>query len=246
MIATAEDLQRMNQVLRHRLRNFASGIRSAVTILEDELDGQLDPDSLEYFPLIAHECDVITEMTQHLNLLLDPECPERETGTTAEPLGELLALLTDRISSVFAASTLDVDMDQTCAVVPVPCGGLVRTSLFEIVKNAIEETGHAPVKLTASVEQDGVVFTVADMGPGLRDAAPADIFKPFFTTRTKHLGIGLTIASELVSEAHGSIEAMVPEGGGLLVRMRIPLAGRGAGTNIMQGAKPMGKHDDRT
>jgi signal transduction histidine kinase len=246
MIATAEDLQRMNRVLRHRLRNFASGIRSAVTILEGELDGQLDPESMEYFPLIAHECDVITEMTQHLNLLLEPECPEREMGTTAEPLGDLLALLTDRISSVFTTSTLDVDMDQTCAVVPVPCGGLVRASLFEIVKNAIEETGHAPVKLTARVEQDGVVFTVADMGPGLRDATLAAIFKPFFTTRTKHLGIGLTIASELIGEAHGSIEAMAPEDGGLLVRMRIPLAGRGTGTDRMHGAKPMGEHDDRT
>jgi signal transduction histidine kinase len=246
MNATAEDLQRMNRVLRHRLRNFASGIRSAVTILEGELDGQLDAESQEYFPLIAHECDVITEMTQHLNLLLDPECDERQTGTTPEPLGDLLALLADRISSVFTTSTFDVDMDQTLAVVPVPCGGHVRASLFEIVKNAIEEMGHAPVKLTASVEHDAVVFAVADRGTGLRDATPDEIFKPFFTTRTKHLGIGLTIASELIGEAHGSIVAMVPEGGGLLVTMRIPLAGRGTEMDRMLGANPTGEHNDRT
>jgi two-component system sensor histidine kinase TctE len=163
-----------------------------------------------------------------------------------EPLGDLLSLLTDRISSVFTTSTFDVEIDPTFAVVPVPCGGHVRASLFEVVKNAIEETGHAPVKLTASVEHDDVVFTVADRGPGLRDATPDDIFKPFFTTRTKHLGIGLTIASELVSEAHGSIVAMVPEGGGLLVTMRIPLAGRGTEADGILGANPTGEHNDRT
>ncbi len=224
MNATAEDLRRMNRVLRHRLRNFASGIRSAVSILESELEGQLDPETMEYFPLMVHECEVITEMTQHLNLLLDRECPERKTGLTPEPLGDLLTLLTDRISSLFPTATFNVDMQPALAVTRASCGGHVRASLFEIIKNAIEETGHMPVDLNVRVEHDMVVFTVVDRGPGLRDATPDEIFKPFFTTRTKHLGIGLTIASEFIGEAHGSIDAMEPADGGLLVTMRIPLA----------------------
>ena len=47
-----------------------------------------------------------------------------------------------------------------------------------------------------------VVFSVRDMGRGLEEDFETCIFEPFYTTKTKGLGMGLSISRSIV-EAHG-------------------------------------------
>jgi signal transduction histidine kinase len=47
-----------------------------------------------------------------------------------------------------------------------------------------------------------VVINVRDHGPGLKDSAKDEVFKPFFTTRAEGTGLGLAIVHRLI-DAHG-------------------------------------------
>jgi hypothetical protein len=49
---------------------------------------------------------------------------------------------------------------------------------------------------------------VRDNGPGIPPEARGHIFQPFFTTKTKGTGLGMSIAQRII-EAHGGTIALV-------------------------------------
>ena len=60
------------------------------------------------------------------------------------------------------------------------------------------------VVLEARAEGESVVVQIRDDGPGVDPVLRAQVFEPFFTTRSGGTGLGLYIAREL-SEANGAV-----------------------------------------
>jgi PAS domain S-box-containing protein len=78
---------------------------------------------------------------------------------------------------------------------------------LNVIINAIQAMSDAegPRELTittAQAEPNGVLVAVKDTGPGLAPASLAQLFAPFYTTKSGGLGIGLSICRSIV-EAHG-------------------------------------------
>jgi two-component system osmolarity sensor histidine kinase EnvZ len=70
---------------------------------------------------------------------------------------------------------------------------------------------------------------IDDDGPGIPAEAREDVFKPFFrldgsrNPETGGVGLGLTIARDVVSGHGGSIQLDVSPMGGLRARIRLPV-----------------------
>jgi C4-dicarboxylate-specific signal transduction histidine kinase len=62
---------------------------------------------------------------------------------------------------------------------------------------------------------------VADNGPGVPDELAQDVFLPFFTTKQKGTGVGLSLARQLVLAHRGAINLEQSETGGALFRILI-------------------------
>jgi nitrogen-specific signal transduction histidine kinase len=62
---------------------------------------------------------------------------------------------------------------------------------------------------------------VADNGPGVPEALQQDVFLPFFTTKQKGTGVGLSLARQLVLAHRGSITLLTSDSGGALFRIII-------------------------
>jgi len=103
-----------------------------------------------------------------------------------------------------------------------------RRALRNVIENAIRygESAHVAYEL----QQDNLVITVEDIGPGI----PADelerVFDPFYRLETSRSletgghGLGLSIARTIIRAHGGDISLMNRENGGLRATIFVPLA----------------------
>jgi len=95
--------------------------------------------------------------------------------------------------------------------------------LLEIVKNAYEASPRSLITLKFHVEDRFAVVTVIDVGPGVQDDDRNKIFLPFFTTKSKHVGIGLTIARRLLTLAGGRVSLKDGVKMGFALEVMVPI-----------------------
>jgi len=99
----------------------------------------------------------------------------------------------------------------------------IEQVLINLIKNALEASNeeHSKVELTVC-KRDGVVeFSVQDEGRGISN--PANLFVPFYTTKVKGAGIGLTLSRQIAARHGGQIILENrTDGLGAIARFQIP------------------------
>jgi len=103
----------------------------------------------------------------------------------------------------------------------------VRRALTNLIDNAARFAEHVSVR--AGVRDDRVEITVDDDGPGIPLDKRDEVFKPFFRVEgsrnpgTGGVGLGMTIARDIVRAHGGDIELGESPGGGLRARFSLPI-----------------------
>jgi two-component system sensor histidine kinase KdpD len=107
--------------------------------------------------------------------------------------------------------------------------GLLERVLANLFANAVAHSpaGHPPV-MVARHEGDVVVLDVIDHGHGVADEFKPRIFEPFERLGERNtgngVGLGLAVAKGFLHAMGGAIEAVDTPGGGLTMRVTLPVA----------------------
>jgi two-component system, LuxR family, sensor kinase FixL len=104
--------------------------------------------------------------------------------------------------------------------------------VMNLLRNAVDALNSvpegAPRRLTIATrvveKAQTVEIRVADNGPGVSAADRAKIFDPFFTSKAKGMGIGLSICRRLIEAHGGSIDLEESNGTGAAFKVELPLA----------------------
>ncbi|HEX5306196.1 MAG TPA: ATP-binding protein, partial [Dyella sp.] len=108
----------------------------------------------------------------------------------------------------------------------------IEQILLNLATNAVKFTERGQVTLGAQRTGDGVMFSVADTGPGIPEASQSRLFQRFeqddSPQRRAGSGLGLAICRELVTLMGGSIELESRLAQGSVFRVRLPLRGLSA------------------
>ena len=118
--------------------------------------------------------------------------------------------------------------------------GLLERVLANLFSNALHHSPAAqPPVLQAHRRDDTVVLEVIDHGLGVPDGLKTEIFEPFrrFDDRKLGVGLGLAVAKGFTEAMGGAIVADDTPGGGLTVRITLPVASATTGAESMQGAE---------
>ncbi|WP_420909090.1 ATP-binding protein [Brucella intermedia] len=108
-------------------------------------------------------------------------------------------------------------MDQLDVVLPPPelrvIGHSIRLEqvFINLFQNALEavdaKENDGRIEVRTHVENDKVIITVSDNGPGMPQHIRDNLFSPFNTSKEKGLGLGLVIVKEIVTDYGGTISA---------------------------------------
>jgi len=115
--------------------------------------------------------------------------------------------------------------------------GLLERVLANVFSNALRHSPSSrPPVLRARPSGDRVVLDVVDHGPGVPDRLKDRIFEPFQRLDGQHggVGLGLAVAKGFAEAMGGTIAAVSTPGGGLTIRMTLPVAV--VGTTSVLGA----------
>jgi nitrogen fixation/metabolism regulation signal transduction histidine kinase len=226
--------QRLIRVLGHELNNSLAPIKSIAGSLGARL-GQMElaPEERRDF---ERGLEIIEARSASLNRFLQAyrqlaQMPPPVTKKVAlRPIIERVAFLERRLPVTIAQGpdvTLMVDPDQ------------IEQMLINLVRNAVEavlepaaikdspvtggsaKASSPPVTINWTIEDQDVVLTIDDNGPGLLN--PSNAFVPFYTTKPEGSGIGLALSRQIVEAHQGSIELSNRNGrDGCQVRVTLP------------------------
>jgi CheY-like chemotaxis protein len=110
----------------------------------------------------------------------------------------------------------------------------LKRVLIHLMDNAIKFTLDGSIELSCSVDNDNIIFTVSDTGIGINQENLSRIFEEFRQEVDGHhrpfegLGVGLTLAKEVVERMGGKISVKSEKGVGSEFSFEIPY--RPAGT----------------
>ena len=102
---------------------------------------------------------------------------------------------------------------------------MLRQILISILANATDvmpEGGDIAVRW--SVAGSNLKLHLTDTGPGIREEVRKALFRPFFSTKSGGLGIGLALVKRMVEQWGGGIALTPAAGRGTCVELTLPLA----------------------
>jgi len=134
---------------------------------------------------------------------------------------------------------LELDLDPTLPRIPVDSSRLTR-ALSELIENGLSfmpEEGLMTIRssnanplaaqrlasLTRS--RNYICIEISDTGPGVPADAKERIFTPFYTSRAKGMGLGLSIVKGILEAHHGNIIETGVEGTGAKFLVFLPTTG---------------------
>jgi signal transduction histidine kinase len=203
----------------HDIRNPLVSVRTFLQLLPERLDDE--EFKTTFRELALSELDRVCLLINDLLSFSRPTACERELMDLTPIVGQMVRLLEPE------ARKGDVHLVLADGAAPVPVladEAQIRQVLMNVVLNAIEATpagGRVTVACTALTEGGGVI-TVTDTGAGLPGGEPAQIFEPFYTTKSLGSGLGLYVARRIVEDHDGTIEAARRDAGGTSIRIRLP------------------------
>ncbi len=231
MASKIEGLVRAHQQLlrdvSHELRTPLSRVLAAASLARkaagDSAAGEFDR--------IEQEVGRLDTMIGQLLTYAQLDADEARLSESAVHLDQLLEEIVDDSRVEADAHDRRIALD-----IVAPCtlsgdAGLLRSAIENVLRNALR---HTPAGSSVDIRLDrrpiGSELTIRDHGDGVAEEELKQLFKPFYRTdaaRSPQLagsGIGLAIARKAIKLHGGWIEAENDPGGGLLVRVTLPVS----------------------
>jgi PAS domain S-box-containing protein len=104
----------------------------------------------------------------------------------------------------------------------------IEQVFINILSNAIEACAEANVgdkiQISTKLENNSLLITFVDNGPGIKEEDIRRVVDPFFTTKSlgKGTGLGLSITHGIIVEHGGSLEVESPEDNGTIITVKLP------------------------
>jgi signal transduction histidine kinase len=179
---------------------------------------------------VQQSCSMVLEEIDRLNGIVERLLYfSRPLNLKVEPF-DLVLLLRDCVdakATLVRSESVRFLFDATSASVIIRGDRSKMYQVFDnILSNAIDALGPVGTVELRVLDQNGyVIVECRDDGHGVPEEIRDKLFDPFFTTRPKGIGLGLSIAYEIVQAHDGTTEIASSPVKGTIVTVRLPSSG---------------------
>lgn len=210
----------MASAVAHSIRNPLASIRTSAEL---HVSGA-NPDTREALQDIISEVDRVEGLVRDLLTYSRPV----GDGTTRAEVKDVVMKTVEGFSREIARQGIKLRLD-LAEDLPQVWGDSallvqVGNSLVSNALEAMQAEGRLSVSAHRSADGEYVEIGVADTGQGIASHQLGEVFKPFFTTKTRGLGVGLTLSRKIVERFGGGITLASEPGKGTMATVRLKVA----------------------
>jgi len=224
----------LSKVLTHEIMNSVTPLNSitdTITYILKDANGKLkSPDELENENISDIDLSISTLKNKTRNLLKFVQ-NFRELSKTPMPITERISAI-QMINNV--VMPLKGELEKSEIIIELPGVAtdfeldidisLTEQILQNIIRNAIQSfdekmDGIKNIQVLLQQNKDEKIIRITDNGCGISRDNLSQVFIPFFTTKEKGSGIGLSIAKQLMELQNGEIQIQSTENKGTTTRL---------------------------
>lgn len=213
----------------HEMRTPLATVIGALSSLKEEME----LDSYDRASLI----EVASEEAENLNHLITNllDFSRIQAGAiklSRQPcaVNDIVSVALDRLGDKRGQRKIATNVDVGLPFVNVDFGLIVKV-MFNLLDNAFKYSApESPVEIKARQDINEVEIEVADHGAGIPPQDLPHIFQRFYRVSTSEVpgtGLGLSICKGIVEAHGGRIAAQNRDGGGIIVRVTLPIVESG-------------------
>ncbi|HMH32029.1 MAG TPA: CHASE3 domain-containing protein [Puia sp.] len=197
---------RIARTIAHEVRNPLTNINLSVDQLRGEFE-EGNEGALSLFDMITRNSNrinaLITDLlnsTKFTELIYKRESVNKMLDETLELARDRLQLKKIKVIKKYSGDVCDVSVDVE----------RIKIAFLNIIVNALEamesDNGILTIKTATSVDGKCMVY-INDNGPGIGKESLSKLFEPYFTSKPKGTGLGLTNAQNIILNHSGYIYA---------------------------------------
>ncbi len=211
-------LGEMSMTVAHEIKNPLNAIRGAVSYLKGNFEGEV---LNEFLSIIEQETKRLNEIVTEYLLFSKPTPLKLQTADLNQAVADIVSLVRQEATenNIEMVTSLDealkpfsFDLQQ------------VKQALLNILVNALDASQPGDTIRAATVSRgEHVDVIIEDTGKGIGEDILPDIFKPFYTTKTRGSGLGLACVERIVRDHHGEVSVVSDPGKGTRFIISLPL-----------------------
>ncbi|MBN6186882.1 GHKL domain-containing protein [Aneurinibacillus sp. BA2021] len=195
-----QSLGRMATGMAHEIRNPLASIKAFAQIMEE---GMAPNDTnRDYLHIILKETDRLNQLVEHMLQFGKPSPGKEEMINLAALIQHCLVLVEHECRRKRVALLSDVQPAFLRAD-----SGLIEQVLINVLLNAIQAVPEdGCIRMIATEEKEHIRLSVFNTGTAIPEENQQAVFHPFFTTKERGSGLGLSVTQNIVHLYHGTIE----------------------------------------
>ncbi len=216
------DIGQLASTIAHDIRNPLSSIRGAAQLFEKEVIS--NPLMTEYVQMIIQEVDRLNKIATDM---LDFAQPTARNYSLIQP-SKLVHRVLHMMASEINDSNVCVTYDEEPGIAPIEVNvDQMERAIMNLVLNAIQampDGGKLSIICCHLNETHRIAIRFYDTGCGIPPNKIQNVTKPFYTTKTRGSGLGLSIVQKVVEAHNGSLEIDSVVGEGSSISILLPVS----------------------
>ncbi|MFA6033464.1 MAG: ATP-binding protein, partial [Myxococcota bacterium] len=211
---------RLAAQMTHEVRNPLSSIGLNAELLDETLGESQDPEAKRLLGAIQREISRLTEITEEYLRLSRPSHGKPRPVSVNEVLSDVAGFVA--VEFMRASVRTALDLGEGLAMVDADPNRL-RQVFMNVIRNAFESMpGGGAITIRTMAAPKGVAIEISDTGQGVAAEAMPHLFDLFYSTKETGFGLGLALASQIITEHGGTIACTSEKGKGSTFRIVLP------------------------